>query len=282
VERTRGSAEKFLEKQRCEREETLLRLSELKKEAFEFRRDIVGGAVNARTGKVMAEKVVRFYEQKIAQRRAQMEKLAVKNRALKNQSEKMRTQLRQRGESEMFLPIDFDQLKIENSQYLKQIEERNALLLEHKVSAGATHRALAALKKQLYDLQRSNDAIRKDIKGKEAQLERLRNDAAGADVQHSKALSANKGLKGQLQEFRVPPVTEYVKLTAQLAETNQRIASWERKIEIARMAAKADRRTGSSANTDLALGGTSTARRSRTTTQRLGGGFAVRTPASRR
>jgi hypothetical protein len=40
-------------------EETDIRISEVKRDAYEFRRDIVVGAENTRTGKTMAEKVRR-------------------------------------------------------------------------------------------------------------------------------------------------------------------------------------------------------------------------------
>ena len=49
-------------------EEADLRLAEIKKEGYEFERDIVKGAMNPRTGKVISEKVVRYFEDKIRAR----------------------------------------------------------------------------------------------------------------------------------------------------------------------------------------------------------------------
>ena len=49
-------------------EEADLRLTETKKEAYEFDRDIMKGAVNQRTNKVVAEKVVRYFEDKLRSR----------------------------------------------------------------------------------------------------------------------------------------------------------------------------------------------------------------------
>jgi hypothetical protein len=43
-------------------------LSETKKESYEFERDILKGAINQRTGKVIAEKVSRYFEDKIKSR----------------------------------------------------------------------------------------------------------------------------------------------------------------------------------------------------------------------
>ena len=46
-------------------EETDIRIAELKRSAYEFRRDIVVGAENPRTGKTMAEKVLSWMEAKV-------------------------------------------------------------------------------------------------------------------------------------------------------------------------------------------------------------------------
>jgi predicted metal-binding protein len=46
-------------------EEVEIRLSDIKKLSYEFKRDIVQSSINPRTGKVMAEKVIRYYEDKV-------------------------------------------------------------------------------------------------------------------------------------------------------------------------------------------------------------------------
>ena len=42
-----------------------MRIAEIKKDAYEFKRDIVTGAENFRTGKIIAEKAVRYMEDKV-------------------------------------------------------------------------------------------------------------------------------------------------------------------------------------------------------------------------
>ena len=37
----------------------------MKKEAYEFRRDIVSGSTDPRTGKIVAEKVIKYFEDKL-------------------------------------------------------------------------------------------------------------------------------------------------------------------------------------------------------------------------
>ena len=45
-----------------------MRLTETKKSSYEFDRDIVKGSVNPRTGKVIAEKMMRYLEDKVRAR----------------------------------------------------------------------------------------------------------------------------------------------------------------------------------------------------------------------
>ena len=55
-------------------EESEIRIAELKKDVYEFKRDIVVGAENMRTGKTMAEKMTRYMEEKLRQRDSMIEK----------------------------------------------------------------------------------------------------------------------------------------------------------------------------------------------------------------
>lgn len=46
-------------------EEADMRLTEMKKEEYEFERDIAKGAINPRTGKPISEKVVKYLDDKL-------------------------------------------------------------------------------------------------------------------------------------------------------------------------------------------------------------------------
>ena len=137
-----SNSEKLLDSLRASMEETDVRISEIKKDAYEFKRDIVTGAENFRTGKTVAEKAVRYMEEKLRAKGAMAEKLRLKNMTLKSQIQKMEGQLQQKEDmGEVLHVIDFDQLKIENQQYLEKIEERNNELLRLKLTTGNTVQA---------------------------------------------------------------------------------------------------------------------------------------------
>jgi hypothetical protein len=60
IEETQRTSERLIDTLRAVLEETDIRIAELKKEAYEFKRDIVVGAENMRTGKTVAEKVYTY------------------------------------------------------------------------------------------------------------------------------------------------------------------------------------------------------------------------------
>lgn len=68
-----------------------------------------------------------------------IEKLELKNHSLQTQRWKLSQRVAQKEEmSDMLHAVDFDQLKIENQQYLERVEEKNAELLQLKVTTGRT------------------------------------------------------------------------------------------------------------------------------------------------
>lgn len=139
IERLRDESERILDNYKAVMEEADVRIVEIRKSSYEFERDIVKGSINPRTGNIMAEKLVRYFEDRLRGREALIEKLRLKNSTLKVQRQKLHMQLKQKEEmGEVLHEVDFQQLKIENSQYLEKIDEKNQELLRLKLMAGNT------------------------------------------------------------------------------------------------------------------------------------------------
>jgi NifB/MoaA-like Fe-S oxidoreductase len=175
---------------------------------YEFKRDIAQQALNPRTGKIIAERVVRYYEDKIKQKDAVIEKLRLKNVTLKAYKNKLGLQLKQKEEmGEVLHAIDFDQLQIENKQYLLKIEERNAELLKLKMTASRTVQILNEFKKSLSLKTLESESIAADIMQRKDLLRKLQQEEVnvGRDLQH--ADKQNAWLKCQIQEYKVPDVS---------------------------------------------------------------------------
>ena len=81
----------------------------------------------------------RFFESSIAGKEALVEKLRVKNGALKIASSKLQAQLaHEKGMGEVLRQVDFDQLKIENQQLCEKIHGKNQELLQMKRTTAKT------------------------------------------------------------------------------------------------------------------------------------------------
>ena len=99
IERTKDESEKLQDRLRAVMEECDMRFAQVQKDIFEFKREIVIGGENPRNGKIVAEKVVRYFEEKLRSKDSTIEKLKLKNTALKIQIQKLDKQL---GEKERF------------------------------------------------------------------------------------------------------------------------------------------------------------------------------------
>nr|KAJ3418244.1 hypothetical protein HK105_000149 [Polyrhizophydium stewartii] len=245
---------KIMDNYKAEIEEVEIRVSEIKKAMYEFKRDIVQQAVNQRTGKVIAERVVRYFEDKIRGKDAIIEKVRLKNVTLKVQKNKLHLQLKQKEEmGEVLHAIDFDQLQIENKQYLQKIEERNAELLKLKMTAGRTVQILNYYKKKLQTLSSESERLRAEIAQRKDLLGKLVAEAQIVAKDREKAERLNSWLVKQLEDYKVPDVLhivaqeadflarlrvkvmDYVLVKASQHDLHKKLKGWERKVEIAAM-----------------------------------------------
>ncbi|XP_071503610.1 cilia- and flagella-associated protein 263-like [Diadema antillarum] len=244
IEKLKEESEKVLDNYKAIMEESDTRFAELKKSRYEFERDILKGSVNDRTKKVVAEKVVRYYEEKQRSRDALIEKLRLKNSTLKVQKKKLHLQLKQKEEmGEVLHEVDFQQLKIENSQYLEKIDERNQDLLRLKLMAGNTLQVLNSYKKKLQTLTMESDRLKSEISSRNELLSRIDTETETVEEERASAEELNRRLRQQLEDYKVPDVVEYVQEKADLYELQKTVKSWERKVEIAEMALKTHRKT---------------------------------------
>lgn len=244
IERIRSDGERTLDDLRAMMEETDLRIAETKKDTYEFKRDIVVGAENFRTGKTVAEKMLRYMEATASSKDAMIEKLRLKNATLKNQIQKMEQQLQQKEEmGEVLHVIDFDQLKIENQQYLEKIEERNNELLRLKLTTGKTVQVLNNLKKKLEHLTEQSDFLRKETDERKEQLANFDDGLQRVTDEKVSAEKQNKILRHEQEDTEQPQVLDYIKLKAEVAEMEKKAGDWERKLEIAEMEHKRLKKT---------------------------------------
>ncbi|CAE7789656.1 Ccdc113 [Symbiodinium sp. CCMP2592] len=221
-------------------EETDIRIAEVKRDAYEFRRDIVVGAENPRTGKTVAEKVLKYMEDKLTQKDMQINKLLMKNQAYKVAIKKAEQQLKSKAETGDDLQyIDFHQLQIENSQFVKRIEEANQELIELKRRAGRTVKILNNMKKRLSSLTAEAKFLQDEIKDRRSMLAKTEKDICKVVEEKEAARKEHKKLRAQSRQSpEMPQVVDYVSQKAEAYELEAQKRNWERKVELAETAAK--------------------------------------------
>jgi len=240
IDQTKKTSEQNLDILRALMEETDIRTAEVKRDAYEFRRDIVVGAENPRTGKTMAEKVLKYMEDKLTQKDMLINKLLMKNQAYKVSIKKAEAQLRGKEETGDELQyIDFHQLQIENQQFVQRIEEANQELLDLKRRSGRTVKILNNMKKRLSSLTMEAKVLEDDIKERTAMLAKTEHDIVKVAEEKEAARKERKKLQVQSrQTSEMPQIVDYVSQKAEEYELEAHKRNWERKVELAETAAK--------------------------------------------
>ncbi|XP_076371026.1 cilia- and flagella-associated protein 263-like isoform X2 [Tachypleus tridentatus] len=199
-EKFQKTSESKLENLKAEIEESENRFTELKKAQANFERDITKGSFHSRTGNVMAEKVQRYFQDKIKAKDILREKLRMRYISLRGQYQRVLEQMKTKEEmGEELNEVDFSQLKIENSRYLHMIEKRNQQLVHLKLMTSDSLQVL------------------NDHKDKALTEQRLQN------------------FQKEMSDFQVPSVMEYIQQQSLTNRQETLVHIWRRKLSVAQM-----------------------------------------------
>eukprot|EP00698_Gefionella_okellyi_P019240 TRINITY_DN5874_c0_g1_i1.p1 TRINITY_DN5874_c0_g1~~TRINITY_DN5874_c0_g1_i1.p1 ORF type:complete len:365 (-),score=76.85 TRINITY_DN5874_c0_g1_i1:53-1147(-) len=239
IVRAERTGERLLDHLKAIREETEARIMELKKDAFEFKKEIVLGSQNPRTGKILGERVEKYMRDKIKEKDALVDNLKLKNQMLAVQIKKMQQQLKEKEElGEGLSQIDFDQLKIENKQYYDKIHERNQELLRLKLTAGNTIQMLNTFKRKLQHLVSEAEWLRTEIKTKEEFLTKTTEETGIVASERDRYVKQHDMMTQRISATKVPAVLDYVNQKAHLFDLEKKLKDYQRKVEIAQMELK--------------------------------------------
>ncbi|TRY98075.1 hypothetical protein DNTS_023527 [Danionella cerebrum] len=239
LKRAGKRSEKLLEYYKATLEEADIHLKEIKKERSQFDCDIVKATEDKKSMKMSAEKITKYTEDKIKAKDNLIEKLQRKNAALHSYKKKLQIQLKQQEEmAEGLTELDFEQLKFENIHFRKRMDEQNLNHLNLKLLAGKTLQILNYNKEKLQTLTNESDMLNSDIALRMKLLVKLEEETKLAVEERNKAEALNKKLRGQLADFHVPHVLQYIEVKDSHGHLQKSVREWDRKVEIAEMALK--------------------------------------------
>ncbi|XP_066493212.1 cilia- and flagella-associated protein 263 isoform X1 [Tiliqua scincoides] len=242
MQRMKENSDRLLHNYLAVLEEADIRIADIKKAMVDFDKDIVRTITKKKGSVIASEKVLKYMDDKIHTRDVIKEKMRLKNDSLKVQKKKMQMQLKQKEElGEALHEVDFQQLKIENAQFLEKIDERNQELLQLKLTVGSALQILNFYKKKLQNATAMASHLVKEIAQRFDSLEKIKWEGLTVEEEQSIAKHLNRKLRKQLAMYRVPPVLSYVHKKMTVYELENTIKIWERKVEIAEMALKSYR-----------------------------------------
>ena len=202
----------------------------------DFDRDM---KINEKTGKYLSEKFDRHMIEKGRARESFVKKLRLKFGAMASQFKKVTMQIKQKDDmGEVVTAVDFEQLKIENQQYLEKIDEKNSELLSMKSKASNTALKLGSKKKELSKTEQFNQATRKEIKNRLEMLKRCKDEEVNVKKDIEEAKLGLSNIEQKTEDFQVPPTRDYIQSKLKLEEIRHKAGIWLRKVEIAELKLK--------------------------------------------
>ncbi|XP_039630173.1 coiled-coil domain-containing protein 113 [Polypterus senegalus] len=236
LEQLRKESERVVNTYKAAIEEADYRQGEVKKALCEFQRDFGKRGHEKKRRILGTEKVTRYIEEKSKAKDKIVEKLRLENTALKVKMRKLQMQLKQKEEMDEALhEVDFQLLKIENSQYLQKIDESKQELLRLKLMDRNKLQILDTYKKKLQNLTSESKRLTGELAAKKDLLVRVEAEIVQAEKECAKAEAQNKRLKTQLSDYRGPRALDYVAIKARHSELQRDVHVWERKVDIAQM-----------------------------------------------
>jgi hypothetical protein len=154
-------------------QEIILNIKDIKMEVYELNRKIDIQSENPKSGKINAEIFHKFFEEKFKKLENYKKKLTEQNLNLFKQINAARKKIEKKDKSNELQFIDFHQLQIENKKYVKEVDEKNKLLLKLKMTIGKITQDKNKCKDKLNEEIKKLQTLRLKTLEKEKQIDRI-------------------------------------------------------------------------------------------------------------
>ncbi|KAL0119024.1 hypothetical protein PUN28_009569 [Cardiocondyla obscurior] len=224
---------------RAQLEENQISIHEICKSREDFEENVVQKGFDSITGKMSADKFIRFIEEWLKTIDIVTEKIRLKVATIKCQIRKVTLQLNQRKEvGEALRAVDFEQLRIENRICVQKIDEKNQHLLEMKKIAGRYSIALSKHKEKVEGLILTMNEVKTKIVSKSQELVKLQSEQIATKAEIKKTEKRIKSMTVLMNKFKVPNAVEFIKMRMKLQELQRIRKQLSRQRDIQRAAIK--------------------------------------------
>ncbi|XP_066589267.1 cilia- and flagella-associated protein 263 [Prorops nasuta] len=205
----------------------------------EFEKKLIQKGFDQLTGKVPAEKFLKFVNDRIKSTDIMIEQLKLRTVTVKSKIKKTQYHLLQKellGED--LRPVDFQVFLVENQHFAKEHELKNKHFLRAKACAAKLDIGASAYKRRLNDIVDKFSFIKKQIALKEQQIDRLKRNRKIKINELRKEEDMLISLLKLLDSYKVPTVMEYIELKSELQDVHKNYTRLVRKKNILQMKEK--------------------------------------------
>jgi len=157
-------------------QEIMNSIKDIKMEVYELNRKIDIQSENPKTGKINAEIFEKYYAEKWKKLDALLKKYTDQNANLKKQIIQAKKKLEKKDKSNELEFIDFHKLQIENKKYVKEVDEKNKLLLKLKMTIGKITQDRNICKEKLNAKIKELDKTKKSNEEQKQTIQKIEND----------------------------------------------------------------------------------------------------------
>ncbi|XP_075988430.1 cilia- and flagella-associated protein 263 [Anticarsia gemmatalis] len=222
---------------RAQLEEVGLRMTEMENAEKMFHNDVIVEGWDKIAQRIPAEIWIRFMTEWVKICDSQIGKLRLRTSTLNTQHSKLKGQIKVKAElSESLRAVDFEKLKIENSECMKLIEKKLQQLGELKKMTGDANLNLTIHKKAMMAQNSYLTNVLKSIKMKEQQTVQLDKERDVIAAQADSLAEKLDEVRKVRMAYEVPDIMDYVHVKANLADLKHSIKMLENRLHIQQIA----------------------------------------------
>ncbi|EAY16289.1 hypothetical protein TVAG_423420 [Trichomonas vaginalis G3] len=228
-----------IEQSRAQLIQIQVREKELDKEKAQFLREVCEESRDERTGKIIGEKILKWFDDTVKMKETKKETLILKKQSMSAKIKQTNARLEQKKDlGEKLQQVDYDQLQIDNEAYQDQIAELSKKLSKLQKTSSSVVSRLQNARSLLAEEEKACATMQQSIEQKQKAIQKYEKEASGVEEDHEKLIASNEEIATKKSEYRVPDVTDYIDKKAKIYETQKIIKNWERKVQLAAMNVK--------------------------------------------
>jgi chromosome segregation ATPase len=188
-----------------------IREREIEKEIAGFNREVVEGGRDERSGLIIGEKLLKWYDDTVKDKDATIGKLRLKRDAMRSQIARTRARLQQKLKlGEKVQQVDYDQLQINNEGFQAEIAELSQRLASLQKISSSVVSKLNNARTKLGGEERHVKQYEQAIRQKKTAIDKYGKEAEQVEDDHQKLIANNDDIATKRSEFRVPQVADYI------------------------------------------------------------------------